>query len=207
MKLFGSTIDINRIKKPPGPTTRSGLKVNINLNIQKMSNQPNVFQSEEKVRDLYKVPEINGKQYFEDPQMKKLAESVLDDRNMDTGPAQIGYMLVYPNISKTTAAKCKSTSLEEKHFSGFDYLVQVSGEMWDMLDATTKDILLWHELLHIDPVFKAKNQQWTMKLRKPDFKDFYLINDKLGNTWIKTIQSTVSSLYDLDPKQESKVKV
>lgn len=172
-----------------------------------MKTQPNVFQTEEKVRDLYKVPEIAGKQYFEDPQLAKLAQGVIEDRNIDLAKAEVGYMLVYPNISKTTGASCKTTSAIEKHFSGFDYIIQVSGEMWDMLDATTKDILIWHELLHIDPQYSEKKGEWSMKLRKPDFKDFYEINDKLGNTWYKTIQATVSSLYDLDPRKESKVKV
>ena len=64
-----------------------------------------------------------------------------------------------------------------------------------------------HMLLHIDPSFKAKNQEWKMNLRKPDFSDFYEINDKFGNDWYKTIQATMSSLYDLDPKKESKVKL
>lgn len=172
-----------------------------------MKTEPNVFQSEEKVRDLYKVPDINGKQYFEDPQLQKMAEEVMADRNIEIEPAQVGFMLVYPNISKTTAASCKTTSAIEKHFSGFDYIIQVSGEMWDMLDATTKDILLWHELLHIDPTYSEKKGEWSMKLRKPDFADFYQINEKLGTNWYKTIQSTVSSLYDLDYRQESKVRV
>ncbi len=46
-----------------------------------------------------------------------------------------------------------------------------------------------------------------MLIRKTDFADFYTINDKFGNEWYKTIQATASSLYDLDPRQESKVKL
>jgi len=96
---------------------------------------------------------------------------------------------------------------EVKHYSGNDYLIEVSGELWDMLDDDTRKMLIYHELLHIDPVFKAKNQEWKMKIRQPDFSDYYEINDTFGNEWYKTIQATASSLYDLDPKQESKVKV
>lgn len=150
---------------------------------------------------------LTGKQLMEAPEMEELASEVLEAHKIEIGPAQIGFLLVYPNISKQRAAKCVKATREVKHYSGNDYLIEVSGELWDMLDNDTKKMLLYHELLHIDPVFKAKNQEWKMKIRKPDFADYYEINDKYGNEWYKTIQATVSSLYDLDPRQESKVTV
>lgn len=150
---------------------------------------------------------LSGKQLMEAPEMEKLASEVLETHKIEIGPAQLGFLLVYPNISKQRAAKCVKATREVKHYSGNDYLIEVSGELWDMLDEDTRKMLLYHQLLHIDPVFKAKNQEWKMKIRKPDFADYYEINDKYGNEWYKTIQATVSSLYDLDPRQESKVSV
>jgi predicted metallopeptidase len=150
---------------------------------------------------------LTEKELIESPEIEKIATEVIEAHNIELGPAQVGYLLVYPNISKQRAAKCMKATREVKHYSGNDYLIEVSGELWDMLDTDTKKMLLYHELLHIDPVFKAKNQQWKMNLRKPDFADYYEINDKFGNEWYKTIQATVSSLYDLDPRQESKVTV
>ena len=94
---------------------------------------------------------------------------------------------------------------EVKYYSGNDYLIEVSGDVWDMLDQKTKYMLLYHELLHIYPVYKAKKQEWIFKLRKHDYGDFYEITDKHGNEWFKTIQATVSSLHDLDPKDENQV--
>ncbi|TVR14397.1 MAG: hypothetical protein EA391_12790 [Balneolaceae bacterium] len=150
---------------------------------------------------------LSGKELMESPEMQKIAEDVIKTHNIELGPAQVGYLLVYPNISKQRAAKCMKATPEVKHYSGNDFLIEVSGDLWDMLDSDTKKMLLYHELLHIDPVFKAKNQEWQMRIRRPDFADYYEINDKFGNTWYKTIQATVSSLHDLDPKQESKVTV
>lgn len=150
---------------------------------------------------------LTDKQLMEAPEIEEIAKDVIETHKIELGPAQIGYLLVYPNISKQRAAKCMKSTREVKHYSGNDYLIEVSGDLWDMLDTDTKKMLLYHQLLHIDPVFKAKNQEWKMKLRRPDFSDFYEINDKFGNEWYKTIQATVSSLYDLDPKQESKVTV
>lgn len=150
---------------------------------------------------------LTEKELIESPELEQLAKEVIEAHKINLGPAQVGYLLVYPNISKLKAAKCMKATREVKHYSGHDYLIEVSGELWDMLDKDTRKMLLYHELLHIDPVFKAKNQEWKMQLRKPDFSDFYEINDSFGNVWYKTIQATASSLYDLDPRQESKVSV
>lgn len=150
---------------------------------------------------------LQDKELIESPEMLEMAVKVIETHNINLGPAQVGYLLVYPNISKQRAAKCVKASREVKYYSGHDYLIEISGELWDMLDNDTKMMLLYHELLHIDPVFKAKNQEWKMQVRRPDFSDYYEINDKFGNEWYKTIQATVSSLYDLDPRQEGKVSV
>lgn len=149
----------------------------------------------------------SDKQLMESPEIETIAERVIERENLDFGPAEIGYFLVYPNVTKYRAAKCMKASREVKYYSGNDYLIEISGEMWDMLDEKTKEMVLFHQLLHIDPVYKSKNQEWKMKTRKPDFADFYEINDKYGNEWYKTVQATVSSLYDLDPKRESKVSL
>ncbi len=147
------------------------------------------------------------KQLMESPEMETISAKVIKDYNLEFGPAEIGYFLVYPHISKQRAAKCMKATREVKYYSGNDYLIEVSGELWDMLDSKTKEMMIYHQLLHVDPTFKSKTQEWKMNLRKPDFADFYAINDKFGNEWYKTIQATASSLYDLDPKQESKVSL
>jgi predicted metallopeptidase len=149
----------------------------------------------------------SNKQLMESPEIEKIADEIIDRETLDFGPAEIGYFLVYPNLSKYRAAKCKKTSREVKYYSGNDYLIEISGEMWDMLDQETREMVVFHQLLHVDPVYKAKNQEWKMKVRKPDFNDFYEINDKYGNEWYKTVQAAVSSLYDLDPRGESKVSL
>lgn len=147
------------------------------------------------------------KQLMESPEIEAISKKVIETYKLEFGPAEIGYFLVYPHISKQKAAKCMKATREVKYYSGNDYLIEVSGELWDMLDSKTKEMMIYHELLHLDPTFKSKTQEWKMNLRKPDFADFYSINDKFGNEWYKTIQATASSLYDLDPKQESKVSL
>lgn len=159
--------------------------------------------------DLLSPSEVTSsdKQLMESPEIETIAKNVITKNKMEFGPAEIGYFLVYPHISKQKAAKCIKASREVKYYSGNDYLIEVSGELWDMLDNDTKEMVIYHELLHIDPSFKSKTQEWKMNLRKPDFSDFYTINDKYGNEWYKTVQATASSLYDLDPRQENKVSL
>jgi len=159
--------------------------------------------------DILKPTEVitTDKQLMESPEIESLASKVIKEHNLDFGPAEIGYFLVYPNISKQRAAKAMKATREVKYYSGNDYLIEISGELWDMLDSKTKKMVLLHELLHLDPTFKSKTQEWKMNLRRPDFADFYTINDKYGNEWYKTVQATSSSLYDLDPRQENKVSL
>lgn len=171
-----------------------------------MSNA-NIFTSDGNVLDMSKTPDINGKQLIEDPQLETLAEEVISEHNIELGPADVGYMLIYPNISKTRAGKCMKASREVKHFSGHDYLVEISGELWDMLDENTRHVMMFHLHLQMDPTYNEKKREWTMKTRKPDYHAFYEIDKKYGSTWYETIQATVSSLYDLDPKKENKVRV
>lgn len=149
----------------------------------------------------------SSKQLMESPEVEEIARQIMERESLEFGPAEIGYFLVYPNLTKYKAAKCVKASREVKYYSGNDYLIEISGEMWDMLDQKTREMVVFNQLLHIDPVYKAKNQEWKMKIRRPDFADYYEINDKYGNEWYKTVQATVSSLYDLDPKRESKVSL
>ena len=149
--------------------------------------------------------ELQGKELIESDEAAEVAEAVIGKFGLDLEPAKIGYFLVYPHLSKTKAATCIKASREVKYYSGNDFLIEISGELWGMLDAETKEMLVYHQLLHVEPVYQAKTQQWKMNIRKPDFSDYYEIADKFGNTWYKTVQATMSSLYDLDPKQESKV--
>lgn len=149
----------------------------------------------------------NEKQLLESPEIEAFAQKVIEKHKLEFGPAEIGYFLVYPNLSKKMAAKAMKASREVKYYSGNDYLIEISGEVWDMLDDDTKEILVFHQLLRLEPVFKSKNQEWQFRLRKPDYGAFYKINEQYGADWYKTVQATVSSLYDLNPSEESKVSL
>lgn len=156
---------------------------------------------------MSKTEVVGGKQYLPDPPLRKLAESVIDEFNIELGPAQVEYLLVYPNISKKKAAKPMTAKGLLKFYSGYDFIIMISGEMWDMLDPDTQKIVVLHQLLHCNARFKPKDREWIYSIRKHDYTDFYEITKKFGTEWYETVQATVSSLYDLEPKHENEVSV
>lgn len=150
---------------------------------------------------------ITNKQFMEVDELKTLATEVIDDQDIELGPAAVCYFLTYPNISKKRAAKVTKCNRKLKFFSGFDYIIEFSGELWDMLDDETKYMMMWHQLLHLNPTYKAKSNEWVMKKRKPTYTDFYEINQSQGTEWHKTVQATQASLEDLEPEDEGQVSL
>lgn len=151
--------------------------------------------------------EVRGKQYMESEELARLAQTVITDHGLDYGPAEIGYYLVYPTISKKKPARAFVTPPLVKFYSSNDFALLISGEVWDMLDDDTRKMMLLHQLLHFDATYNSKKAIWKYSIRKPEYTDYYQIADKFGSEWHKTIQATMSSLYDLDPKQESQISL
>lgn len=130
-----------------------------------------------------------------------VATDVIKKENINVLGARIGYMKVYPNISKTIAGKCIRASKELNFFSDYDYIIQVSGDLWDGLNDEVKHILMYHELKHIYIKTNEKTGETEYKIMKHDVEDFADIIKKYGVDWIGTIRTTLASIYDLDAEQ------
>lgn len=140
-------------------------------------------------------------------EMKFMAQEIIRTEKIDVHPAKIEYVTVDPNISKTTAGKCVKTGKELKFFSGFDYIIEMSGELWNVLDKDTKRVLLEHELRHILVVQNDKTGDWSFKIRKHDIQDFGKIVATHGVDWIKRVKLCISSLYQLTPSEEDNIQI
>ena len=151
--------------------------------------------------------QLADKQLMQSEELREYAEHIVTEKGMDLGAAAVCYMLVYPNISKKKPAKAMKAGRELKFFSGYDYIIQVSGELWDMLDAETRFNLVWHELLHLNPVYNAKKQEWQFKLRNPERALYHEIANEAGAEWQQVVQATVASLYDLDAEDEGQINL
>jgi len=151
--------------------------------------------------------EPKKREYEESEELKFLAEKIISEQKIDVMPAQVGYMIVSPNISKTVPSKTIKTPPELKHFSGFDYLIEVSLDLWTALDEAERYILIHHELLHILPIMNEKTGDYDFKIRKPDFVAFKSILDKYGTDWKQKIKLSLSSIHNLTPAQEDSIRI
>lgn len=147
------------------------------------------------------------KEFVLSEEMKELAQKIINEKRLDTHPAKIEYILVYPSISSTVAGKCLKSSKELKFFSNFDYVIEISGDLWDTLDKETKAILLEHELRHILVVQNDKTGDWNFKIRPHDVMDFEKIISAYGIEWFKKLKLIVSALYNLSPAEEDNIQL
>lgn len=146
------------------------------------------------------------KRIEESEEVATVAASVIKKEELDFGPARIKYVKVYPNITKTTVGRCTRANYKLAHFADCDYLIEMSGEIWDILDEETRYILTLHELNHVYPVFSEKKGEWSFKILDHDVQDFKFIIERYGVDWFFNMKTIVSSTYDLDPKQEATVR-
>lgn len=140
-------------------------------------------------------------------EMKFLGQEIIKEERLDVHPAKIEFVLVTPNISKTAAGKCIKTGKELKFFSDLDFVIEISGDLWDALDTPTKRILLEHQLRHILVLQNDKSGDWVFKIKKHDIQDFGKIVSKYSVDWIKKVKLTLSSLYDLTPTEEDNIQI
>lgn len=139
--------------------------------------------------------------------MATLATSVMLLKRLDIVPAKVAFLTVHPNISKTTVSKVIKATPELKFFSGFDYLIEVSGEIWDNMDSQDSKILLEHLLRHILVIQNDKTGNWAYKLKQHDIQEFGKIASDYGTDWIKRIKVTLSSIYGFTPAEEDNIKI
>lgn len=112
---------------------------------------------------------------------------------------------VYPYISKTTWAHIMKTSAQMKMYSDVDIIVEVSGDVWEMLDQTQKDILIEHELMHL---YLNENDEGVLniQLQGHDLEDFKKIISKYGIEWTEQRDLIQSQLEELELEKKAKEK-
>jgi len=112
---------------------------------------------------------------------------------------------VYPAISKRTWAHIMKTSPQLKMYSGIDVLIEVSGEVWELLDQEQKNILIEHELMHL---YLTENDDGvlTIKLAQHDLIDFKKIISKYGLEWTQKCDLIKSQLEENAKEKKAKEK-
>jgi len=143
---------------------------------------------------------IKGKRYQLAPELEPYAARVLETREITIDPARVKYVLTYPHITKTTAGRCTLANPLLSFFGLTDYIIQMSGDLWDALPENLRYILMEHELRHIYPKFNEKKMEWDFHLRDHDVQDFSAIIKEYGVHWLADIKTVFASVYDLAPE-------
>ncbi len=148
------------------------------------------------------------KVFIEDDDLEVMANEVIQEHKMDyLNNVKIKYVLVHPYISKTVAGKCIKANAELKHWSGAEYVIEFSENVWEALKEDVRKILMLHELKHILLTTNDKTGEFQYKILPHDVADFLSIIEKYGVDWINTIRVTSASLFDLDADQQDKIKI
>lgn len=150
----------------------------------------------------------SSKEIVEAPEVKDIAEDVIQDKGLALDDIDISYIKVYPNLSKTKVANCRVANHREHYFTdGADYIISVSGDIWDNLGDDRREILVWHELEHVHPEYNEDKGEYNFKVRSHDVEDFIPIIEEHGVDWFGELKDIVSSFHDMDPKKKQKIRL
>lgn len=127
--------------------------------------------------------------------MLKDALEMLDDKfTADVAKkAKFEVLKIYPNISESVVARIIRTGKELKFFTGFDFIVEVSGHIFDLFPVEVQKIILYHEVLHIKAEVDEKTGLDKFSLRDHDLKDFTELVGKYGINYLNDIRDTIIS--------------
>lgn len=112
---------------------------------------------------------------------------------------------VYPYISKDVWAHIMKSSPQLKMYSNVDYIIEVSGGIWELIDQNQKDILIEHELMHL---YITENDEGVPKyqLQGHDLEDFKKIISKYGIEWTEQRDLITAQLEELEEERKAKEK-
>ena len=150
---------------------------------------------------------IFGKKTFSQPDkdhaVYTILNTVIEEHVINTGGANIAVVFVRPCVTPTTVAKIIKAGTELKFLSGFDYLIEISQDIWERITDDIRKIVLWHELRHIR-VKENEDGTYTFQLVDHTVKDFVEILEKHGIGWFTTVKSEILALYASDAKIKPK---
>ena len=139
--------------------------------------------------------EISGKEYLEMDELKTLAQKIINAKSIDLQKARVRYLMVYPNISKTVLGRCQKSGALVKLFGNCDYVISFSGEYFDAMPVTIQEIVMQHELRHIN-ITMSKKGEIKYHIKDHDIKDFRCIIEEHGINWVEDLYKGLMSTVE-----------
>ncbi len=137
-----------------------------------------------------KTKKLGKKTYIYDEKLKELAQEVAFKHNIDIEDTNIEFALVFPEVSKNVAGRCRLVYNEYTLMTDVNYLITFSGELWGRLTDTQKELLVAHELMHILKVTDDEGNFKRFGICKHDVEDFRYLITKFGVDWINFVSDT-----------------
>lgn len=155
---------------------------------------------------------IKKKRYYvpnEDDELTKIFNKCLKECSeyglVEKHNVKFSLHYVYPYISKNTWAHIIRTGPQLKMYSDIDYIIEVSGQIWEIADDKQKDILIEHELEHL---LLSENDEGVIKMQMTghDLEDFIKIIKKYGIDWTEQRSAIQARLEELEEERKLKEK-
>lgn len=148
-----------------------------------------------------------NKSFIESNELKEIANKVIENNKMDwLNAVRIRYLLVSPNVSKTMPGKIIKASDELQYFGDFDFLIEVSSDIYEKINTKLKESVIYHLLLHISVVNKEDGET-VLKIVNHNIQDFSQVLRNYGEEWFKNLKIIMSSVYDLKPENLDNIKI
>lgn len=129
-------------------------------------------------------------------EIEDLIKKCIKQNEIDVGDASICGLMVTPAISSTVAGRCIKANKELNHFSGYDYIIEISKEIWDLISQKSKELLILHQVMHIKITYNKQGNP-SYSLRPHDVQDFVELIEKYGVNWLKEVNLAREQLADV----------
>lgn len=143
---------------------------------------------------------IKDKAYYKDPlDVIELAKQVERDKMLDLEGVNVGFVLVDPMISgKSVVAKTINANNEVKLYSDYDFIIELSMDVWNLIDDDIRYKILEHNLRSIFVDENNESGKIVMKKLQPDIQEFFPMLRDYGVEWISELKTITESVRELE---------
>lgn len=178
-----------------------------------MSNVTTYSKKETELRELcQKKFKLKNKRYYvphTNDELNNIFNKSLKENEhwdiIDSKGIKFAVHYVYPYIQKTTWAHIFHADPHLKMYSDIDYIIEVSGQIWELLDEEQKNILIEHELEHLY-ITETDEGEVKQQLQTHDLEDFVKIIKKYGIDWVEQKTCIESQFIEMEAERKAKEK-
>jgi hypothetical protein len=141
-------------------------------------------------------------EFVKSEDLETLAKEIIEKENINISGAKIDFLFAVPYISKKIGGKLVKTNDILEHYSGVNFIMQISESLFDVLNDEGRYNLVLYNLCKVGFSTNEKTNQTRYSIASPDVVTFNKINKKnSGHDWFYAMREINSSLFDLEPNE------